>query len=148
MLYNLIKGFKMTKNNIISSTLLASALTLSSIAVSSLSANQQIKRDKVSSKIASLLHERGLDRDAAHSISNKFIDDEELFEKRINNLVDGCSILNRDEILNYLSKAALHKRTVQLDSYQYLVGMVYDIKQKPLNKKILTELKNISSLNI
>ncbi len=137
----------MTKNNIISSTLLASALTLSSVGSSNLSANQQIKRDRVSSNIASILHKRGLDKDAADSISNKFIDDEELFAKKINNLEEGCSILNRDEILDFLSKAALHKRSVQLDSYQYLVGMVYDIKQKPLNREILDQLKNIAIIN-
>ncbi len=137
----------MTKNNIISSTLLASALTLSSVGASTLSANQQIKKNRVSLNIATILHKRGLDKDAAYNISNNFIDDEELFAKKINNLEEGCSILTRDEILNYLSKAALHKRSVKLDSYQYLVGMVYDIKQKQLNRETLDQLNNIATIN-
>ncbi len=137
----------MTKNNIISSTLLASALTMSSLGTASLSANQQTKNSNVSSNIASILHNRGLNEDAALNISKKFIDNEELFSKRVNNLENGCSILSKKEILDYLSKAALHGKTVQLDSYQYLVGMVYDIKQKPLNKEVLDQLNNIAIIN-
>ena len=138
----------MTKsNNIISSTLLASALTLSSLGTTNLSATQQTKRNSVSSSIASILYRRGLDEDVAHNISKSFIEDEELFAKRINNIESGCNILSENEILTYLSKAALHGKSVQLDSYNYLVGMAYDIKQKPLDKEILTQLNNIALLN-
>ena len=129
----------MTKNNIISSTLLASALTLSSLGASTLNTNQQT--------IASILHGKGLDKDAAQNISTNFIDDEELFTKRVNNLEKECSVLSKEEIFSYLSKEALHRKTTKLDSYQYLIGMVYDIKQKPLDKEVLSELKNISLLN-
>ncbi len=137
----------MTKNNIISSTLLASALTISSLGTVNLSANQQIKRGNVSSNIASILYNRGLDKDVAQDISKSFIDDEELFALRVDNLEKGCSILNRNEILDYLSKAALCKKSVQLDSYNYLVGMVYDIKEEPLSKEVLDQLNKIAIIN-
>ncbi|MCF6330123.1 MAG: hypothetical protein L3I99_01080 [Sulfurimonas sp.] len=137
----------MTKNNIISSTLLASALTISSLGTIDLSANQQIKKGNVSSNIASILYSRGLDKEVAQDISKNFIDDEELFASRVNNLEKGCGILSRNEILDYLSKAALCKKSVQLDSYSYLVGMVYDIKEKPLSREILDQLKNIAIIN-
>jgi len=133
-------------NNLIGSTLLASALTLGSL-TTSLVGSQQPKLNTVSSSIASILYKRGLDEDVAQNISNNFIDDEELFATRINNLEEGCSILSKNEILDYLSKAALHREIVQLNSYQYLVGMVYEIKQKALNKEVLAELNNIALLN-
>ncbi len=101
----------------------------------------------ISSSIASILHKRGLDVDAAKDISNNFTDDDNLFDLMIKNLENGCAILRKEEILEYLSTVALYRKNIDLTSYSCLFDMVYKVKQKPLNKKTLKQLDNIARKN-
>jgi len=140
----------MDKRNFISVTLLVSALVFNPLIAQQLNANisSQIQRSTVSSSIASILHKRGIDKDAAQEISNNLLDEEdELFALMIDNLVNECSSLSKDEILEYLSTAALYRHDVHFDSYAQLVNMVSKIKQKPLNEKTLKQLNTIAKKN-
>ena len=141
----------MDKRNFISVTLLVSALAFNPLVAQQLNANisSQIERNTtVSSSIASILHKRGLDEDAAQEISNNLVDEEdELFALMINNLVNECSSLSKEEVLEYLSTAALYRQNVHFDSYAQLVNMVSKIKQKPLDEKALIKLSAIAKQN-
>ena len=140
----------MDKRNFISVTLLVSALAFNPLVAQQLNINvsSQIKLNTVSSSIASILHKRGLDEDAAQEISNNLVDEEdELFALMINNLVNECSSLSKEEVLEYLSTAALYRQNVHFDSYTHLVNMVSKIKQKSLDKMTLTKLSAIAKQN-
>jgi len=140
----------MDKRNFVSVTLLVSALAFNPLVAQQLHTNvsSQIQRSTVSSSIASILHKRGLDEDAAGEISNNLVDEEdELFDLMINNLVNECSSLSKEEVLEYLSTAALYRQNVHFDSYAQLVNMVSKIKQKPLNEKTLKQLSVIAKKN-
>ena len=140
----------MDKRNFISVTLLVSALAFNPLVAQQLSTNvsSQIQHSTVSSNIASILHKRGLDEDAAQEISNNLVDEEdELFALMIDNLVNECSSLSKDEILEYLSTAALYRQDVHFDSYAHLVNMVSKIKEKSLDEKTLTQLSAIAKEN-
>lgn len=141
----------MDKRNFISVTLLVSALAFNPLVAQQLNANvsSQIERNTtVSSSIASILHNRGLDEDAAQEISNNLIDEEdELFALMIENLVNECSSLNKEEVLEYLSTAALYRQDVHFDSYAQLVNMVSKIKQKSLDVKTLKQLSAVAKQN-
>ncbi len=141
----------MDKRNFISVTLLVSALAFNPLVAQQLNANitsSQIKLNTVSSSIASILHKRGLDEDAAQEISNNLIDEEdELFALMIDNLVNNCSSLSKDEILEYLSTAALYRQNVHFDSYAHLVNMVSKIKKKSLSETTLAKLSTIAKEN-
>lgn len=140
----------MDKRNFVSVTLLVSALAFNPLVAQQLNTNasSQIQRSTVSSSIASILHKRGLDEDAAGEISNNLVDEEdELFDLMINNLVNECSSLSKEEVLEYLSTAALYRQNVHFDSYAQLVNMVSKIKQKPLNEKTLKQLSVIAKKN-
>lgn len=141
----------MDKRNFISVTLLVSALAFNPLVAQQLNANisSQIERNTtVSSSIASILHNRGLDEDAAQEISNNFVDEEdELFALMIENLVNECSSLNKEEVLEYLSTAALYRQDVHFDSYAQLVNMVSKIKQKSLDVKTLKQLSAVAKQN-
>ena len=140
----------MDKRNFISVTLLVSALAFNPLVAQQLSTNvsSQIQHSTVSSSIASILHKRGLDEDAAQEISNNLVDEEdELFALMIDNLVNECSSLSKDEILEYLSTAALYRQGVHFDSYAHLVSMVSKIKEKSLDEKTLTQLSAIAKEN-
>lgn len=140
----------MDKRNFISVTLLVSALAFNPLVAQQLNINtsSQIKPHTVSSSIASILHKRGLDEEAARKISNNLVDEEdELFALMMDNLVNECNYVSKDEILEYLSTAALFRQNVHFDSYAHLVNMVSKIKQKPLHEKTLIKLSAIAKKN-
>ncbi|MGB5507241.1 MAG: hypothetical protein WBM70_11225 [Sulfurovum sp.] len=139
----------MDKRNLISVTLLVTALAFNPLfAEHTLKTNLYVKENRVTSKISSILHKRGLDEDAAKELSENLVnEDEELFVLMIDNLLHGCNDLNKDEILEYLSTAALHRQNVELDSYAQLVSMVSKIKQKLLDEKTLEQLSIVAKSN-
>ncbi len=141
----------MDKRNFISVTLLVSALAFNPLIAqqnTNITISQIERNSSVSSSIASILYKRGLDEDAAKEISNNLVEEEdELFALMIDNLVNNCSSLNKDEILEYLSTAALFRQDVHFDSYAHLVNMVSKIKKKPLNETTLAKLSSIAKEN-
>ncbi len=148
--YSLLKGLKMDKRNIISVTLLVSALAFNPLVATELNTNTTSQRqiNSVTGSIAHILHKRGIDEDMAKEISQNLIEDEdELFAAMINNLVNGYSDLSKEEILEYLSTAALYRQTVDFDSYSHLIHMVSEIKEKPLNEQSLKQLSRVAKLN-
>ncbi|WP_415397793.1 hypothetical protein [Sulfurimonas sp. CS5] len=140
----------MKKNqNILSSVFLASSLTLTPVVTISLTASTKFKVNSVSSSIAKNLHRRGIDEDASKKIANNVFNvDEELFALMLQNLKYGYNNkLSPNEILDFLSTQALMKKNVHLDSYSYLVNMVYQIKNQALTKKDLKDLNTIATKN-
>lgn len=141
----------MDKRKMISVTLLVSVLAFNPLVAQQLHINigSQIEQNTVSSSIASILHKRGLDKDAAQVISNNLIDEEDelIIAIMIENLIHECSSLSKEEVLEYLSTAALYRDNVRLDSYAQLVHMVSKIKQKPLNEKTLKQLSAVAKMN-
>lgn len=139
----------MKKNqNILSSVLLVSSLTLSSIIATSLTASTQFRVNSISSSVAKNLHRRGIDEDISKKIANNiFTVDEELFALMLQNFQYSFDKLNRSEIIDFLSTQALMSKNVNLDSYSYLVNMVYQIKNKALTKNDLKNLNTIATKN-
>ncbi len=141
----------MDKRNIISVTLLVSALAFNPLVAQQLNVNivsSQVERNTVSSSIASILHKRGLDEDAAEEISNNFVEEEdELFALMIDNLVNECNSVSKNEILEYLSTEALYRKYVHFDSYAQLINMVTKIKKKSLDEMTLKQLSTIAKKN-
>ncbi|EHP29103.1 hypothetical protein SMGD1_0576 [Sulfurimonas gotlandica GD1] len=137
-----------TNQNILSSVLLASSLTLTPIVTTSLTASTQFRVNSISNSISKNLHRRGIDEDISKKIANNiFTVDEELFALMLQNLQHGCDKLTRSEIMDFLSTQALLSKNVNLDSYSYLVNMIYQIKHKALTKKDLKSLNTIATKN-
>lgn len=133
---------------ILTITLLAGALTLGAVTLPSPQERVQTKVKSISSTIAGILHRRGLEEDSSQAIANNFLDNnEELFSFMLENLKQGTTALHEDEILDYISTQALFRKSVELDSYAYLVKMTQGIKQKPLGKETLQELEKIAFKN-
>jgi len=141
----------MKKQNFISLTLIISGLALNPVmanAVFTTVSYSQNINDSVSSGIASLLYSRGLEKDAADEISENLVseEDEALLAKLIQDL-DRENIVSRKEVLEYLSIKALHKQNLDFHSYDHLVGMVSEIKQRSLDSKTLKKLHTIATSN-
>lgn len=140
----------MDKRNFISVTLLISALALNPLLAEQhrVQTSSQLEQNRVTTTIASILHKRGLDEDVAKEISENLVnEDDELFALMIDNLINGCNEVNENEVLEYLSTAALHRKNVQLDSYAELVSMVSRIKQNLLDEATLKDLSAVAKRN-
>ncbi len=140
----------MNKENILRITLFVSVLAFNPATAQNLVPLTNIQTQQtttVKSSLAKILHKRGLDEDSAEEISAKVIDDEELFALMLENLLFECTDISKEEVLNYLSKEALFRKTVSLESYDYLLAMISSIKQKPLDSEILTKLSKTAKKN-
>lgn len=141
----------MSKENLLRISLFVSVLVFNPVVAETLKpiTNVQTQQEtRVSTSIAKVLHKRGLDEDAAKKISQEFVaDDEELFASMMENLLNGCKDISKDELLTYLSNEALFRKSVNLESYDQLVAMASKIKQKALNEVTLRELQMIAKEN-
>ncbi len=138
----------MQRRDILYSALIATALALTPFTPTPISQSAKHQANSLSMSIASILHKRGLDDDAAREVSeNYFADNEDLFSFMLKNLENGCSIISEDELMNYVSSMALQRKDVELDSYKSLVGMVHKMKNRALSKVELKELHNIATKN-
>ncbi len=141
----------MSKENILRITLFVSVLAFNPVVAETFESKiniQSQQNNSVSASIANILYKRGLDEDAAKEISQKFVtEDEELFARMIENLLHGYDQISRDELLAYLSNEALFRKSVSLECYDDLVGMVREIKQTVLNENTLKRLHIIAKQN-
>ena len=141
----------MSKENILRISLFVSVLAFNPVVAETLNPTSNIQNQqetRVTTSIASLLHKRGLDADAAEELSQNIVpENEELFSLMMENLLQGCKSISKDELLTYLSNEALFRKNVSLESYDHLVAMVSKVKQKALDKNTLKELQTVAKQN-
>lgn len=139
----------MNKQHFITVSILISALAFQPMVAEEIYLNQnlQITRNTVSSDIAYVLHNRGLDEDVAKKLSDNLVDDDPQFTMMIDNLLHGYKDVNKDEIIDYLSNAALYRQNVHLDKYDDILHMITTIKQRILDKEALAKLSMIAKQN-
>ncbi len=139
----------MSKENILRITLFVSVLAFNPVTAETFKpkTNIQTKTTTVKSSIANILHTRGLDEEVAEEIAHKAMSDEVSFVKMLDNLLQGCVQITQDEVMHYVSKEALFRKEVKLESYDYLVAMVSEIMKTSLDKVVLSELGNIAKRN-
>ena len=138
----------MNRHNFIGVTLLISVLALNPLLAVEFQNNIQTKLNQnsnLSYTIASILHKRGLDDDAAKEISDSMIDGN---EEDLMQMVENLSlVLPHNEIMEYLSTMALHRKEIRLDSYDHLVSMASKIRKSALDKSTLKHLHAIAKVN-
>jgi len=141
----------MSKENILRITLFVSVLAFNPVAAEILKpiTNLQTQtQTRVSTSIANILHKRGLDEDAAEELSQNFVpDDEALFARMLENVLNGCKSITKEELLTYLSNEALFRKGIDLESYDQLVAMVSKVKEKALDEVTLKELQSVAKAN-
>jgi len=139
----------MNRHNFIGVTILISVLALNPLLAVEFQNNIQTKlkrANQLSNTIASILHRRGLDEDAAKEISDSMMingNEEDLMQ-----MVENLSlVLPHNEIMEYLSTMALHRKEIRLDSYDHLVSMASKIRKSALDKSTLKHLHAIAKVN-
>ena len=142
---------RMNKQNLITLTFIISGLVINPVMAETVqhtvSQNQHINQS-VASKVSSILRNRGLDEDVAETLALNLVQEEdELLLAMMMEALQIGNIVKKDEVLEYLSHAALYKQTLDFKSYDHLVGMVSKIKQKSLDTYTLTQLSHVIKIN-
>ncbi len=138
------------KRNLITLTLLLSALVFTPLMAQEGEHHYtitQVKPASVSDEIASVLHDQGLDEDAAVRVAARFVEDDTRFTVMAEMLLASCKTLKREELIAYLSREALYRQPVSLHSYGQLVSMLTKIKQQTPDRETLQKLSHISKIN-
>jgi len=137
----------MTTTKILTLTLLATTLAFSAALPRELTATTKQQTNSISNQIANILYKRGIEEDKAQELSHAMINtNEELFAIMINNFVNTSGI-NKDDVLNELSKLALNKKNVDLTSYAFLVKLMHSLKNSTLNEVELKKIAEVSTKN-
>jgi len=141
----------MNKQNIIRITLFVSVLVFSPAIADTLRIATNIQTNlniNITEEIASTLYKRGLEQKVANERVEELIKgDAELFVMMLNNLLYGCDDIAREEIVKYLSKAALHKQIVTLNSYDQLIDIYSKIKKSTPDEEVREKLSAIAKRN-
>jgi len=140
----------MDRKHFITVSLLVSALAFNPLLATELdlyNTSSQRQINTISGQVASLLFHRGLDEEVANTLSKELIEDNELFEAMLNNLLNHMTDLSTEEVFEYLSSVALHRQSIDLDSYDHLVHMFSKIKGRSLSRDELRDLSQVSKLN-
>jgi len=137
----------MTTRKILTLTLLATTLTLSAAVPKEVRETTRQQTNSISKAIANILYRRGIEEDKAMELSSAIIStNEELFSLMLHNFIFMTG-LNKEELLEYLSKQALNKKSVDLSSYASLVKISHSLKKELLTPRDLQNLKELSSKN-
>lgn len=141
----------MNKQNIITITLIITGLALNPLMAEEIqytSSQNKTLNQTVTSSIAKILHKRGLDEDVAEDMATNFVshEDEILLAMFIHNL-ETHNIVTKEEVLEYLSNAALHKQKIDFKSYDHILGMITKIKQKHLDTETRKYLSHLVKIN-
>ena len=141
----------MNKQNLLTLTLIISGLALNPVmadAVVNSAASTQNINHSVSSSISSILYNRGLEEEAAEELASGVVDEEdEMFLSMLLQTLDSKNIVSRQEVLEYLSTEALHRRSVDFKTYDNLVGMVAKIKKCALDENTRKQLSYLANIN-
>ena len=145
----------MNKQNFITLTLIISGLAFNPAVAEEVNFNradmesapttQQHNRTSVVSGISTVLYNKGLDEDVAEELAENL---DEMYLSLLLHALDARNIVSHDEVLAYLGNAALHRQTVDLKTYDELVGMVSKIQKKSLDANTLKQLGYIAKLSL
>ena len=140
----------MNKQNLLTLTLIISGLALNPVmaeAVINTVASTQTINHSISSSISTVLYNRGLEEETADELASAMVEEEdEMFLAMLLQTLDAKNIASREEVLEYLSTAALHRHSMDFKKYDDLVGMVSKIKKSALDENTLKQLSYLAKV--
>jgi len=141
----------MNKHNILTITLIISGLALNPVLANTVQntlVQSQNTDHTITESISSILYNKGIEEESADEMALTFLseEDEMLLAIMMQNL-EMHNIVTKEEVLTYLSMAALHKQKIDFHSYDNIIGMVSTIKQKPVDESTRIQLSQIVKIN-
>jgi hypothetical protein len=128
-------------------TLLATSLTLNAAIPKQYVITYKQQENSIASTLANILYKRGIEKEKALEISQKFAsENEELFALMLNNLLN-MSSLPKEKVLEQLSTMALQRKSVDFTSYASLIQLTQKLQAYALSEKQLHLLEQIAGKN-
>jgi hypothetical protein len=94
------------------------------------------------------LYKRGLDKEVAQKkVAESLSGDENSNDLMMLNIINQLDMLSREDVINFVSNAALHGRNIDLGSYDTLLCMIQNNDKIPLEKTVLEKLQKIAQEN-
>lgn len=104
-------------------------------------------QSSIVSSIAKILHNRGLEENAAERLASEVVNENESMLLAMMYGLETHDIMTREEVLAYLSQAALHQQKFDFKSYDQLIGMVEKTKKKPIDDSTRTKLGKLAKVH-
>ncbi len=99
-------------------------------------------------KVTKQLFEYGLDkRIAKANVDNTLFHEDSLNELMTKNILKNIPLLKDEDILNFITQAALRKRRVDLSSYATLVSLVQKHATAFMDKELISQIEQTSIEN-
>ena len=141
----------MDKQYIIRITLFVSILIFNPAVAETLRRDSNIgilHNPTIEESIASQLHNQGLEEGIAQQRAADLVKgNERLFAAMLDNLIMGCGDISKEEMLTYLSSAALHRRNIELSDYDQLIGIYSKLKRTVPDKEARKKLRVVAKKN-
>ena len=113
--------------------------------------NNSVKNRTINSlsNMAALdLYKRGLDKKVAQKkVLNSLQGDENSNDLMMQNILNQLDVLQREDVISFVSNAALYNRSVDLSSYDTLPCMIQKNNKISLEKTMLEKLQKIALQN-
>lgn len=141
----------MNSKNFITLTIIISGLVLNPLYAEKISDTivQEKSIDKsLKSSMSLALFKRGIEKEVALKLAKNLVNENDniVLTMLIKNLEEKM-IISSQEVVDFLSKKALKKESINFQNYDFLVGMISQIKKEPLDKNTLQILSEISKQN-
>lgn len=94
------------------------------------------------------LYKRGLDKDVAEQkVLDTLSGDTNLDDLMAQNIVVQLEAIEREDIINFVSNAALYGKNIDFSSYETLISLLQKSNKVSLDKDILAKVQKISLEN-
>ncbi|CAA6821726.1 MAG: Unknown protein [uncultured Sulfurovum sp.] len=141
----------MNRKNFITLTIIISGLAFNPLIakqVSYTNIQQKSIQKSVKSSIALTLFRRGIEKEKSDELAKKLVnEDDNIFLTILIKNLEEKMIVSSQEVVDFLSTKALKKESINFRNYDFLVGMISQIKNEPLDKNTLQILSEVSKVN-
>lgn len=104
--------------------------------------------NRLSAKVSTQLFNRGLEKRIAKAkVKNSLAHDEYLNDLMAQNIIKTIKSVNENDVVNFLTQAALANKTIDLSSYSTIIALVQKSSHLALSKEILQHIEKLSLEN-
>lgn len=138
------------KNRILITTVFLSNIIFASVLPSHIN-ETNFNKNRVStfsSAVTLYLFKRGIDKDVAQKKVSDFLVGQD-FENdlMIHNILSNFNTLEYDNIVDYIANCALYSKTVDLSSYDFVIGMIQTVNTVTFDELTLQKIEKITLEN-
>ena len=104
--------------------------------------------NRLTTKVSTQLFNRGLEKHIAKAkVKNSLAHDEYLNDLMAQNIIKTIKSVNENNVVNFLTQAALANKTIDLSSYSTIIALVQKSSHVALSKEMFLHIEKVSLEN-